>query len=111
MRRGPDDFGGRSPYGVGGLVAGGPPPQTAARARTSALQLVDLAGSERRQAVGEYQGFEGSAINKSLLSLSTIIHRLADLSAAGQIVFTDLGSDYMEDWQGALRTNPAYLLP
>ena len=61
--------------------------------RQSTLQLVDLAGSERRQAVsGEIAGgggtshdssssslhHEGAAINKSLLALSTIIHRLSE---------------------------------
>lgn len=45
----------------------------------STLQLVDLAGSERRHAAtGEQQAHEGASINKSLLTLSAIIHALAD---------------------------------
>ena len=47
------------------------------------LQLVDLAGSERRQAAtNEHQGHEGASINKSLLTLSTIIHRLSEMPHA-----------------------------
>ena len=49
---------------------------------SSTLQLVDLAGSERRVAASEHQGHEGSAINKSLLTLSTIIHRLSEIPSA-----------------------------
>jgi centromeric protein E len=58
---------------------------------TSTLQLVDLAGSEKRHTDStssrssmQYaqQGHEGARINKSLLTLSTIIHRLAETSTA-----------------------------
>ena len=53
----------------------------AADVLSSTLQLVDLAGSERRQThLHEGQQVEGASINKSLLTLSTIIHRLAELS-------------------------------
>ena len=52
---------------------------TNAAVLSSTLQLVDLAGSERRQATAsEAQSHEGGAINKSLLTLSTIIHRLSE---------------------------------
>ena len=61
---------------------GGGGDESAARARQSTLQLVDLAGSERRQSSSggdASQGVEGATINKSLLALSTIIHRLSEL--------------------------------
>jgi len=62
---------------------GGGGDESAACARQSTLQLVDLAGSERRQTSSggdASQGVEGATINKSLLALSTIIHRLSDLA-------------------------------
>ena len=68
---------------------GGGGDESAARARQSTLQLVDLAGSERRQSSSggdASQGVEGATINKSLLALSTIIHRLSELGMPGSLL-------------------------
>ena len=45
--------------------------------RISQLNLIDLAGSERATSQEERRK-EGAFINKSLLSLSNVIHKLAD---------------------------------
>ncbi|KAK4537090.1 hypothetical protein CDCA_CDCA11G3115 [Cyanidium caldarium] len=58
--------------------------------RTATLTLVDLAGSERqRDAKSEGQRLkEGGYINKSLLTLGTVINKLAD-GAGGHIPYRD----------------------
>ncbi|GIL60877.1 hypothetical protein Vafri_15714 [Volvox africanus] len=58
--------------------------------RTSAcLSLIDLAGSESARAVvSKGQRMEGSFINRSLLTLGTVIHKLAS-GATGHVPFRD----------------------
>lgn len=62
----------------------------ASAARTvSTLTMVDLAGSESAKAeVNKNQRVEGSFINKSLLTLGTVIHKLSD-GGAQHIPFRD----------------------
>lgn len=50
--------------------------------RISQLNLIDLAGSERATSHEERRK-EGAFINKSLLSLSNVIHKLADEKTSG----------------------------
>jgi hypothetical protein len=50
--------------------------------RISQLNLIDLAGSERATSQEERRK-EGAFINKSLLSLSNVIHKLADEKSSG----------------------------
>ncbi|KAG2496425.1 hypothetical protein HYH03_005649 [Edaphochlamys debaryana] len=53
------------------------------------LSLIDLAGSESARAVvSKGQRMEGSFINRSLLTLGTVIHKLA-AGAAGHVPFRD----------------------
>lgn len=55
----------------------------------SSLTMVDLAGSESAKAeINKNQRVEGSYINKSLLTLGTVIHKLSDGKAA-HIPFRD----------------------
>lgn len=60
------------------------PKKTAGRGevRISQLNLIDLAGSERATSQEERRK-EGAFINKSLLSLSNVIHKLADEKTNG----------------------------
>ena len=53
--------------------------------RVSSLTLVDLAGSERIAKTGAegQRAREGAAINKSLLTLGTVINRLSEAGASG----------------------------
>lgn len=51
---------------------------------SAALTLVDLAGSESARAViSKGQRMEGGFINRSLLTLGTVIHKLADAAGGG----------------------------
>lgn len=51
---------------------------------SATLTLVDLAGSESARAViSKGQRVEGGFINRSLLTLGTVIHKLADAAAGG----------------------------
>ena len=70
-----------------------PPPQDFGAIRVSTLTLVDLAGSERIAKTGAegQRAKEGAAINKSLLTLGTVINKLSEGVLA----------------QGALRLPPA----
>lgn len=63
--------------------------KTAAARTVSSLTMVDLAGSESAKAeVNKNQRVEGSFINKSLLTLGTVIHKLSD-GGAQHIPFRD----------------------
>ena len=65
------------------------PMKTAAARTVSSLTMVDLAGSESAKAeVNKNQRVEGSYINKSLLTLGTVIHKLSD-GGAQHIPFRD----------------------
>jgi centromeric protein E len=63
---------------------------TAGAVIASSLSLVDLAGSERAKSTGASgeRLREGSAINKSLLALSSVIKKLSD-GGAGHVPFRD----------------------
>ncbi|KXZ45586.1 hypothetical protein GPECTOR_53g79 [Gonium pectorale] len=74
-------------------AAGAPPtPGPAggrARRTVACLSLIDLAGSESARAVvSKGQRMEGSFINRSLLTLGTVIHKLA-AGVAGHVPFRD----------------------
>ncbi|GIL69307.1 hypothetical protein Vretimale_13434 [Volvox reticuliferus] len=59
------------------------------RRTTACLSLIDLAGSESARAVvSKGQRMEGSFINRSLLTLGTVIHKLAS-GATGHVPFRD----------------------
>ena len=63
--------------------------KTSAARTISTLTMVDLAGSESAKAeVNKNQRVEGSFINKSLLTLGTVIHKLSD-GGAQHIPFRD----------------------
>ncbi|GFR46117.1 hypothetical protein Agub_g7606, partial [Astrephomene gubernaculifera] len=70
-------------------AAGADPPRPVGRRTTACLCLIDLAGSESAKAVvSKGQRMEGSYINRSLLTLGTVIHKLA-AGAAGHVPFRD----------------------
>ena len=67
-----------------------PPPEFGGAIRVSTLTLVDLAGSERIAKTGAegQRAKEGAAINRSLLTLGTVINKLSEgTQAAGEAQF------------------------
>ncbi|GLC46037.1 hypothetical protein PLESTB_001025400 [Pleodorina starrii] len=76
-----------SPAATAAASPGGDRP--VGRRTTACLSLIDLAGSESARAVvSKGQRMEGSYINRSLLTLGTVIHKLA-AGAAGHVPFRD----------------------
>ena len=69
---------------VGAKASGGP--ATKPVVKVSYLNLVDLAGSERQKSTGAKgsQLKEGANINKSLLTLGSVIQKLGEASKAEQ---------------------------
>lgn len=70
-----------------------PTPHTRAgrghRTTVAVLSLIDLAGSESARAtLSKGQRMEGSYINRSLLTLGTVIHKLA-AGGGGHVPFRD----------------------
>ena len=79
--------------GGGGGSGGGAADGDVGAIRVSALTLVDLAGSERIAKTGAegQRAKEGAAINKSLLTLGTVINKLSEgvAAAGGHIPYRD----------------------